>query len=145
MNLLDQGDNTEILFFSTPCSFPIWFARHSFIIINQKGKLTRLEVFHRRNSDGSYIHINKLSATVGFPVFFGFKQWFFKPKLIARVFDKNCGKSKIIIDVVNKPSVYPFAFSYQFLGHNSNTFTRWVMQEIGVNLKLPWNCFGSKL
>ncbi len=43
----------------------------------------------------------------------------------------------------NDIDTYPYREEYRLLGPNSNTFTKWVLDEADVDIELPWEPFGN--
>lgn len=117
-------NKNQILVFTSPCAFPVWkLVLHAFIVINQKGTLTRLDVLHVKKPDGSHVYVNHLTPTDGLPIIWPFKKFLYKSTLHT-VIDIEESEVNKIMDVIKSPSLYPFFNQYQFLGHNCNTFAR---------------------
>lgn len=137
-------NKNQILVFTSPCALPAWrFVLHGFVVVNQKGKLTRFDVLHKRGKDGSHVFTNQFEATKGLPIIWPFKNLSYRSKLRQVIDDPSEDKIKKILELKGDSALYPFWNQYQFLGYNCNTFVRWILDYIGEETKLPISCFGK--
>lgn len=137
----DVPFEAELWILTSRCSFPLWFAKHSFILLKYKDTYTRFEVFHKKKSDDTYVYKNALKPFEGLLVFSGFFYVRFRAKVLKQIQVPSLDVFNEITKVVEN---YPFRRVYSFLGNNSNTFTRFILKSVNVEREvLPWNCFGN--
>jgi hypothetical protein len=138
----------EVLILSCPAAIPFIFARHTWIVVNNKGTLSRYEVMYRKNIGSNrksflnegYLYKNLHESFQGISIF----PW--------QSYIHWNSKVETVIDISNVPTdqlddlllKYPNKYTYRLLGPNSNTYTAWVLKTVfKLKNNLPWNAFGK--
>lgn len=140
--------NIQILFFSCRLPFPYLLFRHTWIVINKYGTLSRWEILHRQNACATswgHLHLNF------FKPFQGYEFWPDKIHNWKVEFEGSIEQNeKINLEntinfIENSPIAYPFCYKYDKLGPNSNTYTQWVIDNCKelTSIKLPFNALGK--
>jgi len=124
----------QVFILCCPAYFPFNYFRHPWIVLNNKGEISRYEIRHFINKkDGSYFFLNNQSAFEGINKF-----PYVKSKWSVNMLKYLEGElaEKIIIFSENKEK-YPYFYRYNFIGPNSNTYLAWLLKnfpEIDLNL-----------
>jgi hypothetical protein len=139
----------QITLFTCPASFPVMFARHSWLVINRKGEISRWEVFTKPpHTKTSWGHVVKdfYMPFQGINIFF-FSQAYLWSNIRLEGFvegDKNSLAHRMADFVVDSYEEYPYLSEYSLLGPNSNTYIQWILNKFPeASLSLPWNSFGK--
>ncbi len=149
-SLLDK-EKYQVFLFVCPASMPIYFtgARHSWLVVNKRGVVSRWEVFWRptRGEESwGYLHKDFHTPTQGIEKFFFLKKPFWGPgKLVGYVEgDEQSVAGQMANFIEASPKTYPYRDTYTLTGPNSNTYAQWVLNKFPQSgLRLPWNCFGK--
>lgn len=139
--------NSYQLFLVTcPAGFPFGFFRHPWFVLNNKGILSRYEVFWiPQKIENRWGHLHKDF----YPPFQGISQIPFTEKYFWKNLDlrgvvKGEGAQKMIEFIESSPKIYPSIEKYALLGINSNTYVQWVIDHFPESkLTLPWNSPGK--
>jgi hypothetical protein len=141
-------DNNEyqVFLFKSQIAFPLSFAVHPWFVVNNKGEISRWEVWgfsKKRVAHWGHLYRNILPPFQGVRKIFLISDKFHnQSKLIGMIEGEEA--IKIINFIKNSPENYPFKERYVLLGPNSNTYAEWVIRNFPEsNLKLPWNAFGK--
>ncbi len=145
-------DKYQIFICASPLSIPFNGFLHAYIVVNEKSKLTRWDVWHIKNrvdTSVGYVHKNTYKPWTGLGMLYG--DSIIEQKLRWPIFIINTitGEKESLAykmcDFINtKAFAYPLKDKYNFLGPNSNTFVRWYLNyfpEAGI--KLPIRAFGG--
>lgn len=143
-NLVDK-EKYQVFIFSSPASLPINFARHPWIVVNNKGVVSRWEVMHFKNKNDKrlkYIHLNARSPFCGNIVFYPLELLFWKTKLMGFIEGDIALKA---IDFIERSiENYVYYDKYSFLGPNSNTYVQWILNKFPeFKIKLSWRFIGK--
>lgn len=140
----NESENQVFLLYSA-CNVPINLASHTWLVCNEKGRLSRYEVRHFKshNPKHGYIHLNTISYFQGIELFRFYPEIKWKTKLIRQIEDPAA--TKMIQVIKSSIKNYPYKDNYKFLGENSNTYTQWILNHFPeLEIKLPWNSFGKR-
>lgn len=140
MKHLINKNKYQVFFLFCKARFPFSFALHTWIVINEKGKLTRYEVAHFKQKN--HLIKNNWKPFLGVNKFFFYNGLFSKTHLLY-YFEDSIGKK--FVDIIKKSeNNYPYLNKYSLLGPNSNTYTQWVMNQLpNLKLHLPKNAYGK--
>lgn len=158
---LVKKETYQIFLFTCSCPFPIQFAKHSWFVINKKGKLTRWEVVSEglekdgaefeedvsgaNSKEGStFIHKNFLPPTIAFRKYYWSNRKRGESELAGFIEGKH---AKEMIEFIEKNAKkYPFKKEYRYYpGPNSNTFVQWVLNNFpNSGLELPPKAIGKE-
>ena len=146
-NLVNK-DKYQVFMLGCKAHFPFGFFRHAWFVVNQKGKLWRIEVRHYKNKsapDLGHLFLDALPPFEGINTFY-----FFKKPIRATEFlgiiegDEGSPAQKLISLLEESKKSYPFLKKYFVIGTNSNTYPKWVFSNFPeLKLKLPWNYIGK--
>ena len=149
---ISGGSKYQVFICCTPCSLPISFALHTYVVTNNKGTIHRFEVWgykSRFNELSGYVNKDFYPPMTGNTIFWDSdsndKSLRFKSRIIDYVEgDENSIAQAMIKFIENNYMSYPHRFSYSYFpGPNSNTFTKWFLSHFPEwKIKLPWNAFG---
>lgn len=144
-----KKDKYQVFVFSSRLTLPLSFATHTWIVVSDKEKTSRLEISFFRDSKGrkeGYFYFNALKPTKGIRIFPHSKKVFWESKLIGIVEGKKGSIAHKINSFFKRDyKKYPFPKIYMLLGPNSNTFVQWVLNKFPkAKIKLPKNAFGKK-
>ena len=145
---LIKKDRYQVFVFSSRAMIPLSFARHTWIVGVNKGKISRWEILFLRDYKGKewgHLHLNALKPARGMRIFLYKKHFFWKSKLIGTLEGKKGSTAeKMNVFLKNCPKEYPFTHKYVLPSPDSNTFTQWVLNKFPeVKIKLPWTAFGK--
>ncbi len=142
----------QIFIVSSPTSIPLVGFLHTYIVANEKGKLTRWDVWHikkRVSSSSGYVHKNTYQPWEGLSIIYGNSlsknrlRWSIK---IIKVIggERNSLAYKMVKFINKKAFSYPLKNYYSFLGPNSNTFVQWFLDKFPqAKVKLPLRAVGK--
>lgn len=120
---------------------------HPWLVINEKGVVSRYEIRHTRNKDRDlgYLHINAQEPFQGIPLFYGFNHFFQPTKMLKLVEgDENSLARKMIDFIKDSSQIYPLINKYSFVGPNCGTYVKWVMDHFPeAKIELPWTAIGK--
>lgn len=140
-----DNNKYQIFILGCPAYIPFNFASHSWVVLNKKGALSRLEVKHNYNKlNNSHLYINNQPHFQGINISFFIKKYFWKSKLLYSFEgDENSATHKMINLVENSKENYPYLKKYSGLGPNSNTYVQWILNQFPeLKIKLPFNYIG---
>jgi len=150
---LIKKDKFQFFVFSSPCSLPLSFALHSWIVTNDHGEVHRYEVWSyksRFNNESGHISIDFYPATTGLTLLPGpdsnISSTIFGSTIIGYVEGGEGSLAHRMADFVeSRHKEYPNKFKYHYFpGPNSNTFVQWILNNFPeCKIKLPWNAFGK--
>jgi hypothetical protein len=130
------------------CGLPISFARHLWVVVNNKGKVSRWEVLIQKNCCGKswgHLHLNSRDPFEPLGLFSMLGKSLIKADVLGFC-EGNTGSiaEKMIQLIESSPTLYPFCEEYSLLSPNSNSYVSWVLHHFPeVNIQLPWNAFGK--
>lgn len=135
----------QIFICTSPASFPFSFARHPYIVCNEKGKISRYEVLYfkvnNKNLNKNYYSLKKPFR--GVEVILGVNNFLYWRGKVIYKFEGVIAK-KMIFFVKESLRTYPYLGKYKLSGPNSNTYVQWVLDNFPeTKASLPWNCFGK--
>ncbi len=141
-------ESSHVLVCATGAALPVSFIAHTYIVTVQGGVARRYDVIHhasQRATGKDYLYINY------------YKPW----QGILRVYKKN-GKgegarshpylakkysgedaAQAISKIKEVYQNYPYKHTYRFWWPNCNTFTAWLLAEVGLDIKLPRTAIGK--
>lgn len=133
----------------SPLGFPLFFAIHTWVVINSPEYGTeRIEIHSIRNKyTNNFLYTNRKAPGEGTSLFAVPGLWYGKAKYKAILIyheDGDTTKENVLLihSSVNKyPSINKYVLTP---GPNSNTFMAWVVKNFlnDRNIKLPFNAFG---
>lgn len=146
-DLIDK-DKYQVFVFSSPASLPINFARHPWLVINQKGVISRWEVMHFKNKKDKrlkHIHFNNRSPFCGNIIIYPLELLYWKAELMGYIEgDEESTVKKAIDFIEDSIDTYPYYERYNFLGPNSNTYLQNILNKFPeFNIKLSWRFIGK--
>jgi hypothetical protein len=142
----------QVFFFYSSVPIPLSFAVHSWIVINNLGKIERWESgqFYnpkpKKSWGNVYLGLFKNNPITGMSIFPYKSIIRFNSKLGGIIQGKTGSVAeKIIKFIEKKANKYPYKnLQYKLLGPNSNTFPQWILNQFPeAKIKLPWNAFGK--
>lgn len=134
-----------ILVCSTPVGFPLQMFLHTYIVAIQSGEIHRYEVFKKwgeRVPECGCVYKDLFPAWVGNRVFIGFLEKLFGKKRWGCTLH-----AQFEIDVPNIEHIhlrYAHRHQYKYLSQNSNTYTSWLLKEMGLVYRLPFWAWGAR-
>jgi len=145
---LIKKDRYQVFIFSSKAVFPFSFARHTWIVLAEKGKISRWEVMFLKDYGGKrwgHLNFNAFKPTIGMRLSRYHKNFHWKSRLEGSLEGKKGSTAekinKFLKDCQKK---YPFTYKYFLPSPSSNTFTQWVLDNFPeAKIKLPWNAFGK--
>ena len=142
--LIDK-DKYQVFIFSSPASLPVNFARHPWVVINNKGIVSRWEVMHYKNKKDkrlNHLHFNARAPFCGNIVFYPLELIYWKIKMMG--FIEGDIAFKAIDFIENSLETYPYYNKYRFWGPNSNTYIQWILNNFPeFNINLTWRFIGK--
>jgi|GEM_PF-877109 len=141
-----KNDAYQVFILDTPVSFPLWLFRHTYIVVNDHGTLTRWDIFHRNygtRESQDYLHKNFTDPWQGLGIFYipiCSKKPHFKARLLGMIEGGKDSQACKVVQYINSQVYnYPFVSRYNMvLGPNSNTFTQWALDQCNTpNITLP--------
>ena len=142
-NKLVNKKKFEVLLFDSPACFPVCFIRHSWFVINEKGKFSRWEVLYRRNKNKSFgfLHKDDYPLFSGIDVLLFTNKWRWNSRFLGKC-DGVLAKDMIKFIKSSKKN-YPYLHKYYLSFLNSNTYIKWILKNFPkFKGKLSWNAMG---
>ena len=144
--LIDK-DKYQVFILMSSAALPFITFHHPWLVINEKGNLSRFEIRHTHNKDRAlgYLHIDAQEFFQGLPLFYGFNHFFQPTKLIKLIEgDDNSLANRIVEFIKDSPKKYELLGKYSFLGPNCGTYVEWVIDNFPeTDVKLPWTAIGK--
>jgi hypothetical protein len=144
-----EVDNSkyQVFIYGSRTHLPLFFAWHSWVVINKKGSVARWEVLYKKNKERSlgYLHIDDEPPFLGLSIFPLLRKFFRKAKLLGFIEGDSGSLAESVVSFVeNSKTTYPYLHRYFLIGPNSNTYTEWILHKFPQwPLKLPWNFIGK--
>lgn len=147
-DLIDYN-KCQILVCSSPANIMVGFARHTWFLINRKGKINRWEVLHFKKTRGfsdGYIHKDHFDCFEGIELWPHYSRYHWKGTVLGIITgDEQSLAATMANFIENSFETYPAKETYSLLGPNSNTYTQWVLDHFPeTNIHLPWNAIGKR-
>lgn len=147
-NTLIENAKHQIFLFSSPVTFPLNLAVHTWFVVNIEGKIDRWEFGRFRGSphkNNIGVLKNFLKPTEGMNLYFWKQKPKFKSKLLSFIEgDENSVAHDMALFINNYSNNYPLRDKYCLIGPNSNTYVQWILNKFPEsNLELPANAFGK--
>jgi len=146
-----KPDLYQVFLFTCPATLPYSFAQHPWFVVNQKGNVSRWEIFWQARYvhifRWGYLHKDFYKLTQGVEMFLFSQKHFWGPGKLRGYVEGGEGSvaQRMAAFIENSGETYPHCQTYSLLGPNSNTYVQWVLNNFpGSNLRLPWNSFGKK-
>jgi len=141
----------QIFIMCSRVPLPLFFALHTWFVINKKGNVNRWESgkFHnpkpKKSWGNVYLGLGKNNPLTGMNLNPFSPGQRYKSRLLGYLEGKNNSTAhKMISFIESNAKNYPYKNEYVLLGPNSNTFTQWILNRFPEsNLKLPWNAIGK--
>jgi hypothetical protein len=140
---------SAIKLYTSRCSLPIPFIRHAFFVIEYTSpdgstSSNRCEVLHFKNKDGTHIHNMTYRGNSGMRIFHWTHRFLWNSRLEWAILTETTPLTTLRLEsiLLNVKNTYPYTKLYRLFGPNSNSFIRWVFNELGVYFELPKNCIG---
>lgn len=148
-----KNNQYQVFFFTSPLPFPFIFLKHSWIVMNFKGKIERWDVWEWKNrgkNNLGHLSLNLYPPTLGTSIFYGRssspKKLRYNSKLIGIISGNRGSKTeKIMRRIRNNIKNYKFKDTFNmFPGPNCNTFTQWILNSFSKsNIRLSWTAIGK--
>lgn len=145
---LVNKDLYQVFLYCSPAHIPLSLWTHPWIIINQKGKLSRYEVRYKKNKQNKelgHIHINDLPPFEGIEVFsfLDYPRW--DSRLLGNIEGKENSTAYQMCEFIkNSINTYKNKNNYFLFGPNSNTYIQWILNHFPeFKGKLKWNALGK--
>jgi len=136
----------QVFLFSSKTTFPAFFAKHYWFVINKKNKLMRIEIFHKKNKKNKlgYIYTSNKNLSKPLIKYIWNKNIYWKKSRLHKIIHGKEAK-KLIFILEKSLNSYIFKNKYLFYpGPNSNTYVQKIIDQIPeLNLKLSYNAFGK--
>jgi hypothetical protein len=144
--LVDK-DKYQVFFLMSSAALPFITFRHTWVVTNEKGILTRYEIRHTKNKDSHLKHffINANPPFQGIPLIFH-TNFLFQPTTLLKLITGDAdSETKRIVDFIKEsPNTYPFTQKYSFIGPNCSTYVEWIIDHFpDIKVVLPWNAVGK--
>lgn len=146
INKIIDDKKYQVFLFSSPSSLPISFATHSWFVLNERGKISRWELYvlNRQKKSWGKVHKDFLPNFSGLPILpYPFlPQITFTPGFCGYI--EGSEAQKMCEFIVKSAETYPARFRSKLLGPNSNAYIQWVLDHFPeADMKLPWNAIGK--
>jgi len=142
-NSMINSEKYQVFILHCPANLPFFFARHTWFVCNEKGKISRWEVLFSANEDKSWghLHLNRFLPFSGIEILPFSIRWLWKVRLLTKI-EGELAKKMINFIHLSKEN-YPNK-NYSLSGTNSNTYAQWILNRFAeMEAKLPWNAFGK--
>ncbi len=147
---LVHPDRHQVFLFTCPAEIPFNFARHPWFVINNKGVLSRWEIFwHPEDAilRWGHLHQDYYAPFEGIERSLYSKRRF-KDVRLGGVVEGSEGSvaQQMAAAIEATPQTYPHRDHYVLRGPNSNTYAQWIINqfpEAQQKMSLPWNAFGK--
>lgn len=147
---LVKPEKYQVFLFACPATMPLSIGIHPWFVVNQKGAISRWEIFWRPEKwELRWGHLHRdfyPRHEQGIEMFPFSRKYFWGDGTLLGCVEGNEGSMahKMSETIVSTPRVYPYCDTYSVTGPNSNTFVQWVLNQFpDSGLKLPWNAFGK--
>ncbi len=145
---LINKDKYQVFVFMSHASLPVLFSVHPWIVINEKGKISRLEIKRDRNKNEElgYLYINDQLPYEGLPIIYPFKKFPWKAQVLGLIEGDENSLAKRMTDFIgNSKKTYPYLKKYSLItGPNCGTYVEWVLDNFPeIEIKLPWSAIGK--
>jgi hypothetical protein len=145
---LVKNDRYQIFLFVCPSTLPFSFAAHPWFVCNNKGKISRWEVFFRKHKhliQHGHLTINFFTPFRGIEVIPYVKRYHWNVKLLGLIEGgEDSAAHKMVEFIENSKNTYPYCHKYSITGPNCNTYIQWVLYHFPeFRVPLPWNAFGK--
>ena len=146
--LIDK-DKYQVFVFTSPCSLPVNFIRHPWLVVNKKGIVSRWEVGHilglPAQKSWGYLYKDFLPPWKGIRLFRYSSHFSNKSRLLSLIEgDKNSEAKRMAELIESSPNIYPYCYKYRLIGPNSNSYVSWMLKQFPeLKIELPWNCLGK--
>jgi len=147
---LFNKEKFQVFLLTCPATLPFAFWSHSWFVVNQRGQVSRWEIFlfqqKKHNKRWGHLHKDFYSPTRGLPIFVFAEDIPWQCVGLAGYLEGKKGSlaERVGDFVVDTPHNYPHCNNYYFSGPNSNSYTQWVIDHFpGCGLKLPTDAFGK--
>lgn len=142
-----KKDSYQIFLLGCPASIPLNFWSHPWFIINQKGIVSRWEVFWQPNrceTSWGHLHKNKWPPSQGIEMFLPSGKYFWKSRLSGLIEGGEGSPAHRMAEFIERsPESYPYCYKYSLLGPNSNTYAQWAFDAFPESgFRLRWNSIG---
>ena len=136
---------TKISLYSCPCYFPFVFAVHTWLLIEEDGKVSRFEkgwtTSFPQGIRSGYVYQDSMPSTAA-NSFLPFVSWSPFKARCEGVFT-GADAARMAACIRSSPERYPYTDSYNILFHNSNGYVKWILAQFpSCGLNMPWNAFG---
>lgn len=149
-NRLLKNDKYQVFLFACPATLPYAFARHPWFVVNQKGNISRWEIFWRPQYGHllrwGHLHKDFFPPLQGIEMFFLSQKHFWGSGTLRGYVEGDEGSlaARMAACIECSGETYPYCRTYSLLGPNSNTYVQWVLDQFPESgLHLPWNAFGK--
>ncbi len=132
-----RKDCYQLFILDSPLPFPLSLFRHSYVVVNDHGDLTRWDVLHRkypRHDRKGYVYKNVFLPWCGLGKFylpFAVTGHFahFEAKMVGFLEGESHSETGYrIASIASLVEQYPYSDFYSALpGPNSNTFAQWIL------------------
>ncbi|MBI5457830.1 DUF3750 domain-containing protein [Candidatus Kaiserbacteria bacterium] len=147
--LLDK-DKCQVFLFTCPATLPFSFSPHPWFIVNQKGTISRWEIFwwpeKQWNLRWGHLHKDFYQPLEGIPLLFFLPRLLWpQHRLLGYIEGGDDSIAARMADtIMNSFRTYPYCHQYLLRGPNSNSYVQWVLDKFpDSGLRLPWNAFGK--
>ncbi len=147
-NNIINKDKYQVFLFCSPAHIPLSIWTHPWVVINQKGKISRFEVRYKKNKENSalgHIHVNDLPIFDGIEVFSFLDYPHWNATLLGQIEGvENSQAQRMCEFIENSVNTYIDKNKYFLFGPNSNTYIQWILNNSPeFEGKLKWNALGK--
>ncbi|MHB8860652.1 MAG: DUF3750 domain-containing protein [Minisyncoccota bacterium] len=138
-------ERCQVLLFTCPANLPFSFARHSWLVVNNRGDVSRWEVLWK-SQNGSHLYKNFYAPLQGIAMFFFSEKYLWgRGRLLGYVEGSEGSLAEQMARLIESSlQVYPYRHMYSLMGPNSNTYVQWILNQFPQSgLRLPRNSFGK--
>ncbi len=146
--LIDKN-KYQVFVFISPAWLPVFFANHSWLVVNKMGNISRWEVLFQRKGKSEHhwghLHKNFFKPWQGIEVIPFYRKILWPSRLLKLVESyKGSDVEKMVNIIEGSGGIYPYWDKYFSLGPNSNTYVQFILDKFPeFKIKLPWNCIGK--
>jgi hypothetical protein len=138
----------QVSLYVSRAHMPFWFASHCWLVVNNKGVVSRWEVLFRKHAcptSWGHLHKNYLPPTVGIEIIPYWMKYLWKGNLIGSIEGGDNSEAQRMVNFIESSyQTYPYRDRYFFLGPNSNTYPQWILSHFpSFKIELPWNSYGK--
>jgi len=153
-----KNDTYQVFLMASPATLPVSFALHPWLVINQKGNISRYGVGRYNSEEGrkffgshtcehcsGHLHKNAKPPSEGLEIYPYSRPRYWNGKILGKVEGGEGSLAQKMTESVSQSTTYyPHRNRYSLLGPNSNTYVQWVLNQFPESgLRLPWNAFGK--